>query len=503
MHNLFLGNLAHHIWNILGIDTDAQPPGKEYIKPHTTEEQQEQLDTAISAVKKGSKSSLMHLRRGYIVSLATADNVAPAVMIAKDPHHGDKANNSKSLYVDALIEWYEINPGAKIRCPKVFPSPTIDLSTAWGKKAKRIILHKGILQEVWLDMAKTRIPSWLNCAPANFGSASHGKTKADQWRTVCLINLTTIQLFGLGAVKTNNNHATQHLAECLRSFGPVHAWWAFPFEWFNGMIQKTGTNRQLSGQVELSFMKSFCRGSNLRALLLRDELPEAIQDYQSIAQEYFGTDFRGTLHHNLQAMARSADRFFPVLGKGKIITLPASQYASLISRLNQTSDTICYQPYNQPLEGAHCVHVEPRAETRRVIKLNGDNFTPAWRHVGNSQILLCATPLELEGSLAHATQIQKILVHSCPGLGRSSISETFFVVRLYRELDAAQIPLDPYRIFHALIAQLCIDDLEPEELIVSSTDIISHFTSCSIEIEGLKEQCRVVLSLNRVYIDSL
>jgi hypothetical protein len=249
-------------------------------------------------------------------------------------------------------------------------------------------------------------------------------------------------------------------------------------------------------------MRSFCRGSNLRALLLHDELPEAIQDYRSIAQEYFGSDFRGTLRHDLQAMAGSTDGFFPALGKGKIVTLPASQYASLVSRLNRTSDGIFYQPYDQPLEGTHCVHVEPRAETRRAVKLYGDNFTPAWRHVGNSQILLRATALG-SGSLARAAQIQKILVHSRPGLGRSTISETFFVVKLYRELDATEIPLDPYRIFHALDARLCIDDLEPEELIVSSTDIISHFASCAIDIEGLKEQCRVVLSLDRVCINSI
>jgi hypothetical protein len=201
-------------------------------------------------------------------------------------------------------------------------------------------------------------------------------------------------------------------------------------------------------------------------------------------------------------MAGSTDGFFPALGKGKIVTLPASQYASLVSWLNWTSDGIFYQPYDQPLEGTHCVHVEPRAETRRVVKLYGDNFTPAWRHVGNSQILLCATALG-SGSLARAAQIQKILVHSRPGLGRSTISETFFVVKLYRELDATEIPLDPYRIFHALDARLCIDDLEPEELIVSSTDIISHFASCAIDIEGLKEQCRVVLSLDRVCINSI
>lgn len=33
------------------------------------------------------------------------------------------------------------------------------------------------------------LPSWVARAPRNLGSPGHGKLKADQWRTACLINL--------------------------------------------------------------------------------------------------------------------------------------------------------------------------------------------------------------------------------------------------------------------------------------------------------------------------
>lgn len=318
MHNLFLGDLAHHIRRILGIDPDAQPPGEEYVRPHNPEEQQEQLDGVIDALKRGSRTGLMRFRKGYITSLALANNVAPHVNLDFNSAGSvERARIPKSSYIDALLEWVsafricdtlflkycqrKTHPQAEIRCPAVLPHPTADFSTIPAKISNPIILHKGVLREVWSDMANTTIPSWLKRAPANFGSASHGKIKADQWRTVCLVNLvitlgrlwgtssageknnailrnyfslvitvrwattrstsethaklvddyyayylkTTIELFGENALRTNNNHATQHLSECLRSFGPVHGWWAFPFERFNGIIQRTRTNRQL------------------------------------------------------------------------------------------------------------------------------------------------------------------------------------------------------------------------------------------------------------------
>ena len=43
-----------------------------------------------------------------------------------------------------------------------------------------------------------------------------------------------------------NHHLSLHLRECLELFGPVHAWWAFPFERYNGILQHLNTNSRTS-----------------------------------------------------------------------------------------------------------------------------------------------------------------------------------------------------------------------------------------------------------------
>lgn len=39
-----------------------------------------------------------------------------------------------------------------------------------------------------------------------------------------------------------NHHMALHIYEFLLSFGPVHSWWAFPYERMIGMIQRMPNN---------------------------------------------------------------------------------------------------------------------------------------------------------------------------------------------------------------------------------------------------------------------
>lgn len=142
------------------------------------------------------------------------------------------------------------------------------------------------------------LPSWLEKPPGNIGSAGHGKLKADQWRTLCTVHMvitlgrlwghkeatqeeghvlqnflqlvvavdqatrrsmsrsraalfdTNIQSYvkGLREIFDHslvpNHHLSLHLRECLESFGPVHGWWAYPFERYNGLLQRMRTNNK-------------------------------------------------------------------------------------------------------------------------------------------------------------------------------------------------------------------------------------------------------------------
>lgn len=204
-------------------------------------------------------------------------------------------------------------------CPPTVEIPTKDLAADLSiQESARIrqyppVLTYEVLEEIWADMRDTLIPSWMTRAPRNFGTAGHGKLTADQWRTVCTVNavITLGRLFGSResstfhkAVLDNffalvvavrmatmrstsedrvsiversfvhymktlvplysqtpndihpNQHLSLHLPECLRAFGPVHGWWAFPFERFNGALQRTNTNKKSGNHVKLLFLDS-------------------------------------------------------------------------------------------------------------------------------------------------------------------------------------------------------------------------------------------------------
>ena len=157
------------------------------------------------------------------------------------------------------------------------------------------------LQSIRADIKDMVTPSWLPSIPANLGEPSHGKLKADQWRTLgttylpsSLIRLwhkveaddersvrcnkmllTTLSLVSAILIASSrtmscekadlylyymkeylngirdlipdyqfrpNHHMALHLWEYLRLYGPVQGWWAFPFERLIGLLQRTPTN---------------------------------------------------------------------------------------------------------------------------------------------------------------------------------------------------------------------------------------------------------------------
>ena len=52
-----------------------------------------------------------------------------------------------------------------------------------------------------------------------------------------------------------NHHLSLHLSTCLLLFGPVHGWWGYPFERYNGIIQRLNTNNKISkSQLQLTYI---------------------------------------------------------------------------------------------------------------------------------------------------------------------------------------------------------------------------------------------------------
>jgi hypothetical protein len=163
--------------------------------------------------------------------------------------------------------------------------------------APEVILGKKELAKIQKDIAGTIRPSWHTPPPFNFGTRSHGKLKADQWKSTIEFDLpvSVVQLWyksdsrrqklanstvGLSTAlrwgtsgRTSkehsggytghireyltsvtelfpkkrlkpNHYAALRLGEFLQRFGPVHGWWMFPFERLIGVLQQINTNNK-------------------------------------------------------------------------------------------------------------------------------------------------------------------------------------------------------------------------------------------------------------------
>lgn len=164
------------------------------------------------------------------------------------------------------------------------------------------------------DIQRMVTPSWMTSVPADLGAGRHGKLKADQWRVlgtthlpISLIQIwtnvnhadersercaelldVTLSLLSAIVVASSrvtspahsrlylqhmqaylegvrkilpdyefhpNHHMALHLCEYLMFYGPVHAWWTFPFERLVGMLQRIPTNNRF-GEFGILFVTS-------------------------------------------------------------------------------------------------------------------------------------------------------------------------------------------------------------------------------------------------------
>ncbi|KAI7933547.1 hypothetical protein MJO28_017604 [Puccinia striiformis f. sp. tritici] len=191
-------------------------------------------------------------------------------------------------------------------------------------------------------LPRIHYPTWIKRAIPVLGKAANGKLKADEWRHLFVMQLPLIlvkvwhgpdrshrsllQNFAHLVSAVNlalkrsmttermvlyshhikqyltssltlfphcglapNHHMSMHLPECLARFGPVRSWWSFPMERLMGEVLHSSHNNRL-GQLEITFLKAFCRAGNLRALLNTSELfPEDLRPYIDQLKELFET----------------------------------------------------------------------------------------------------------------------------------------------------------------------------------------------------------------------
>jgi hypothetical protein len=243
----------------------------------------------------------------------------------------------------------------------------------------------------------------------------------------------------------------------------------------------------LTGELELTFLRSFCRGGNLKALLSREDMPNNLKDIMPIVEEHFGPQSQRTLTEDLFGVLGD-----PPLWDSKQAEVPLSDdvYSALLQRLNASgsSGRQSFRRYDQYRGRGHLL--ARLAQTRNKLTEGGVVYTSANSHRGDSLIMFTPFP----GLKARAGQIKDIFVHQRRGLGDAVVdTEAFLVVQTFKALG--QQEYDPYRPFPLLDVQLYYNDLSPGLTVIKPCDILSHVASCPY---GLRKQ--VILSLSRVSI---
>ncbi|CAK5277777.1 unnamed protein product, partial [Mycena citricolor] len=247
-----------------------------------------------------SKSALVHVARGLG---CPTEREVPALL--NSLHQSSKKALSKAKLVDELISW---------RRKQVETVPSRDD----GRLEIGHVITKGEMKALWADIAAMHTPSWVSSVPRNYGSAQHGKLKADQWRALAMVYIpvtlirlwsdSTLQRQGLldmtmhliaavdlassrkmiqgndAKVQNHllkyrtalhacfpeytahpNHHLALHIPHFLRLFGPVHGWWAYPFERMNGKMLRIKTNYK-PGEYEITIGRRYQQMANVYRL---------------------------------------------------------------------------------------------------------------------------------------------------------------------------------------------------------------------------------------------
>ncbi|KAJ3914377.1 hypothetical protein F5877DRAFT_82848 [Lentinula edodes] len=92
------------------------------------------------------------------------------------------------------------------------------------QSSSRNVIGKDLLAEIWADMARSVLPSWIQAAPSRWGIPSAGKLSADEYKVVCSISLvvTLIRVWGYGNKEQPQSRHFQILLNFLELVRSMH-----------------------------------------------------------------------------------------------------------------------------------------------------------------------------------------------------------------------------------------------------------------------------------------
>ncbi|KAI9057615.1 hypothetical protein FKP32DRAFT_1583308 [Trametes sanguinea] len=560
MHNLFLGDLRHHCRDVWGINVKEKSGSK--ATPHTPAEQQEWLTHLVSTLRrsvlpdgtfaKGAVSAVSLPRKGYLAALAQINGIEP------------EAKSTKKELAIALLHWVRKYSVEQLVIPPVLDKATSDFHLANNEHdlAKFRILTPEIIGVLRDDMKSTYLPSWMERPPTNFGSPAHGKLKADHWRTVCTVSMviTLVRIWSAAAATTGdhkvlenfihlvvavdfatrrsmdperarlfdyhmaeylrtlrelfdhnlvpNHHLLLHLTAVLLLFGPVRGWWGYPFERFNGIIQRLNTNHHID-EIPLTFMRLFYAGAELRWLMSVTEWPDT-DEFHDVAEALKKTYQDHT--HGTRIIDIFGSIAAPMDAQGSDITDMTNPFEGLYASLKETRmDDKAYAGFASLFDAVFpstftvihadladcCPRLSRNIRFLSSIEIGRVIYGTRADQIRNSFVCF-KDPASADLSLVRAGQISQIFLHSRVTPDGRRLVDPFIVIDEYIPLDTKHAAHDPYRQFPLLNTQLYYNCFHDQGVIVRPVDLVSHFAAFAYVPEAIGRSCMVVRSLDRV-----
>ncbi|RPD68460.1 hypothetical protein L226DRAFT_473395 [Lentinus tigrinus ALCF2SS1-7] len=540
MHNLFLGELRHHcieIWGLKGAQDRGKP---RRAKAHTPEQQQEVLDQILRGIRKASVKTIKHARLDYLQAVARYNELDVP------------AKSTREGYANALLERVKHVGIQAFKLPPPMPKSSSTFYLPIDEiNPLNEIFTRPVLDQLRSDIRQMFLPSWLEKPPSNIGDASHGKLKADHWRTLCTTSMviTLVRLWGspssspeefevlenfmhlvaavdfatrrsmnaaraitfethmetyLRGIRSiykvdlvSNHHLSLHLKECLLLFGPTHGWWAFPFERYNGLLQRLKTN-QKPAEMALTFIRYFYIGATLRWLTEVSHWP-AFEEFGDMLQA-----FRNAFNSNRKGTARTENILSTLANDESETTvrrpsknerdLPHDTYDALLGLVNESSSTR-FGSFHEGAIGAHR-YLSPTAEFVRSIQRDAITYGTSAGSKRNSFILFSRVVNGVPKLVAG--QIREIFYHTRTEDAGRDVVEPFFVVEEFRALSPVHQGLDPYRKFPDVPTWLCYNEYTGDRHVLRMQDITCHFAALIYTPAEIGQECIVVRSLDRV-----
>lgn len=104
------------------------------------------------------------------------------------------------------------------------------------------------------------------------------------------------------SIVTPNMHLHGHLKECILDYGPIHGFWCFPYERYNGLLGEFPNNKK---SIEVQLMNRFSRENDVMSTPLPKEFAEVLNQHIPQARQVTGSLLQG-LNRTITAEALPA-----------------------------------------------------------------------------------------------------------------------------------------------------------------------------------------------------